>query len=206
MPSNLRYRLYREHKYLIFRLSEVERQIAKTDFRSNVEVNTLVQQLNDLKDLLEGHAEHEDTAIHPLLERKNSDVHTRIEAEHRQHEIQFKDFNQQLQDILAANNKDKRLSLVQDFYLAYRLFVSENLQHLHWEETVIMSELQKLYTDEELQKIDANTYSHMTPEEIIEMLDVLLPHMDANDKEFFLNDIKKAAPEKYAAISLAYHH
>jgi hypothetical protein len=78
--------------------------------------------------------------------------------------------------------------------------VGENLLHLHEEETKILPELQRLYTDEELRCVEEATYKMMTPEQLIEMLKVLFPHMNASDKEAFLEDIKFSQPEKFKEI------
>ena len=76
----------------------------------------------------------------------------------------------------------------------------ENLKHFYEEETILMAELHKFYTDEELKNIDRQTYQQMTPEHMIAMLKTLSPHMDASDKEFFLAIIKETEPEKFKAI------
>jgi hypothetical protein len=71
---------------------------------------------------------------------------------------------------------------------------------LHEEETIILPELQRLYSDQELKAVEAKTYAIMTPDELFEMLQVLFPHMNAYDKKAFLSDIKECQPEKYEII------
>jgi len=41
----------------------------------------------------------------------------------------------------------------------------------------------------------------MTPEQMMDMLRVLFPHMNASDKEAFLEDIKISQPEKFKEIA-----
>ncbi len=197
----MRYRLYREHKYISFMLSEFERLTAKTDFTDNQQVKHLQQQLSDLINLMLGHAEHENHAIHSLLKQKVSKCYEAIEAEHLTQEKQFEQFTATLVNILTMTSNEEKNFQGYQFYLAYRLFVSENLQHLHQEETIIMSELQRLYTDEELRRIDFKAYSHMTPEELLHMTTVLFPHMNSDDKQNFINDIRDAEPEKFKLIA-----
>jgi hypothetical protein len=79
--------------------------------------------------------------------------------------------------------------------------VGENLLHLHEEETKILPELQRLYTDEELRCVEDATYKIMTCEQMIDMLRILFPHMNALDKESFLEDIKLSQPEKFEKIA-----
>ncbi len=65
------------------------------------------------------------------------------------------------------------------------------------EEAFVMPALQKHYTDEELSQVEASTYHHMTSSQMVEMLMHLFPHIDINDKIFFLRDIQKSQPEKF---------
>lgn len=196
----MRYRFYREHKYLIFLLFELERLIAKADFNSNEQILNIKGHLNAYTTLLKAHAKHEENAIHALLKAKNSKVHENVEKNHKVHEKQGEALEQKLNHLLSTE-KEGKLSLGYDFYLAYRLFLIDNLQHFHDEETIILRELHRLYSDDELKTVERNTYSHMTPEEMIHMLEVLCPHMDSNDKAFFLNDIKEATPSKYKIVA-----
>lgn len=196
----MRYRFYREHKYVSYRLSEFERLVAKTDFIVLKQTLELKMQLNSLAALMNAHAEHEDKAIHELLRQKGSTIHQTIEADHRHHAEFYQQLERQLDNISTSLDLEEQLALGYQFYLSCRVFVSENLKHLHEEEKIIMIELQKLYTDDELRKIEFNTYGHMTPADMIHMLEVLSPHMNFHDLEFFLSEIKLAAPEKFAEV------
>lgn len=197
-----RYRFYRVHKFVSFELSELERLIARADFRKYSEVENVKQRLIALENMMSGHASYEDNAIHDLLRKKGSTVHEAIEEEHQHHHEQYNQFKNQLDAILAINSAEAQEQLWHEFYLNYRLFVSENLKHLHLEETVLMQELQRLCTDEELQSIQFATYSRMTPEHMAQMMAVVEPHINPNDKLFFLNEMKMAEPEKFRLSGL----
>ncbi len=194
----MRYRFYREHKYVSFMLTEYERLLAKTDFSSISAVNALKEPLRLLHALMNGHAAYENSAIHELLRQKSSTAHEAIEKDHEEHEQQFEAFTAGLENITNCADEQMRQSLGYLFYLSFRFFVAENLRHIHIEETVIMPALQKLYSDEELSTVEAKTYDHMTSEQMIQMMEHLFPHMDLNDKIFFLGDIKKTQPEKFS--------
>jgi hypothetical protein len=196
----MRYRFYREHKYVTYRLYEFERHIAQTDFNSHLQIVKLKDQLASLVELMQGHAAHEDQTLHELLKLKGSSLYKSIEADHFHHDKQFKTLAKNLDEILANENKPEQISLGYHFYLAYRLFVSENLRHLHQEETIIMPELQRHYSDDELRAVEFNTYGQMTPEELLDMVIILFPHFNADDRNNFLSDIKAAEPEKFAKV------
>ena len=89
-----------------------------------------------------------------------------------------------------------------DFYLSFREFEAKNLEHINEEERIIMPELQRLYTDEELrQGIDFKIYQSMTAEQMFHMLKVLFPQYNVDDKLAFLKDILDASQsEKFAVV------
>ena len=64
---------------------------------------------------------------------------------------------------------------------------------------MILPELQRLYTDEELRQVEARTYAEMTPEDMVGMMRVLFPHMNPSDRLAFLSDIQSLQPEKFSA-------
>jgi len=193
-------RFYREHKLVSAWLSDLERTIAKTDFTDNAEVSDIKKRLEDIFSLLKGHAEHEDKSIHQLLRDKGSTIQAEIESDHLDHASIFAHLENQLTTILDSKDINAQIDLGYQFYLDYRHFVGLNLIHLHHEETKIMPELQRLCTEEELREIEYKTYRIMTPEQIIDMIQVLFPYFNADDKGYFLEDIKNCVPEKFAII------
>lgn len=195
----MRYKFYREHKYVSFMLNELERLTAKTDFRVPSQTEKVVQEFNSLAAMLEGHAEYENSALHELLKKKNSSVHAEIEDDHKHQDEQLADLRNKLNAILESADEKEQVELGYQFYLAYRKFVGDNLVHLHEEETIILPELQRLYSDEELKAVEAHTYGIMTPEQMVSMMDHLFPQMNPNDREAFLTDIKDSEPEKFVA-------
>jgi len=195
--SKMRYRFYREHKYVSYAASELERLIAKTDFRDRTQVDTIKNELANIEALMAGHAAWEESSIHELLRKKQSSVHKHIEAEHKEHTEQFKKLQEMILDISGCSNQHEQLNKGYSFYIAYRSYAGNNLKHLHEEEVIIMPELQKLYSDEELRAIEFKTYAQMTPEQMVHMMEILFPHMNPNDREFFLTDIHDAEPAKF---------
>jgi hypothetical protein len=193
----MRYRFYREHKYVSYAVSELERLIAKTDFRNKAQVDIIKNELANIEALMTGHAEWEESSIHELLRKKQSSVHTSIEIEHKEHAAQFKELQTMIASISDCQNETEQFNKGYAFYIAYRHYAANNLKHLHEEETIIMPELQKLYSDEELRAVEFKTYAQMTPEQMIQMMEVLFPHMNPNDREFFLTDIHDAEPDKF---------
>lgn len=198
--KKLRYRFYREHKYLSFAVSELERTIAKVDFTSLGQVVELRQRFEGLMALMSGHAEHEDKAIHPLLKVKSPKVYETIEREHERHAKAIQNLKVALDKIdPAGEESDVVITQGYQFYLSFRKFVGINLEHLDHEETVIMPEIHKHYTDQELKElVEFKTYKIMTVDEMVNMLRILFPAMNLQDKEAFLRDIQESEPVKFS--------
>lgn len=193
----MRVKLYREHKYVSFVLNELERLIAKTDFTDDAAIVHIQSEWQHVKEMLEGHAYHEEHNFHTLLEKKGSTIHHEAHNDHEHQEETLK----HLQDLLdAIKTSHDPIEAGYQFYLTYRKFVGDNLLHLHEEETRLLPELQRLCTDEELRSIEHPTYDAMTSEEMVEMVQVLFPHMNFSDKCAFLTDIKLAEPQKFLQL------
>lgn len=196
----MRYRLYRVHKYVCYELSEFERLVAKTNFLDLKSCQILQEKLDSLIGLLTHHGAYEDEHIHELLRQKNSQIQLNIEQEHQTQEKDFNALKRQAENIMTLENQEERILQSHDFYLAYRLFYSEMLKHLYDEEKIILPELQRLCSDEELVALQAKTYAKMAPEHMLGMLDVVFPHMNLDDINFFINEMKAAEPEKFEIV------
>ncbi|WP_019215125.1 hemerythrin domain-containing protein [Legionella tunisiensis] len=198
-------RLYREHKYITLVMNELDHKIGKTDFRDSQQVQEIASDLNNLVNLLGFHAKHEDEKIHGLLKKHNSTAFQDVEADHQNHEAVFNALKVKLAAITEMHSDREKIEGGYHFYLSYRQFIGENLEHLHKEETLLMPELARLCSKEELESIDYPVYQAMTAEEIVGMLQTLFAVLNPDDKEYFISDIADAVPnkliEKWAAIA-----
>jgi hypothetical protein len=196
----MRYKFYREHKYVSFALNDFERKVAKANFREFEEIEALKIELESIIQMLKGHAHYENSKLHELLRKKSSAVYAHIEEDHEKYDQILDRLISKMGKVLTLKNPDERVKTGYQFYLEYRKFVGENLLHLHEEETVILPELQNLYTDDELRAVEFDTYRRMTSDEMVDMIKVLFPHMNPDDKEAFLKDIKDSEPKKFKEI------
>lgn len=195
----MRYKFYREHKYVSAAVNDVERLIAKTDFTVRSEVENVKLALDGLIQMLKGHAYYENETLHAMLKAKDSAVYHDVEADHIQYDQQLQDLETRLTRVIECSNPEEQVELGYQLYLFFRKFAGDNLLHLHEEETVILPELQRLYTDEELCKVEFKSYNMMSAQDLIHMMEVLFPHMNSHDHEVFLADIKACDPVKFAA-------
>ncbi|MBS3904403.1 MAG: hemerythrin domain-containing protein [Simkania sp.] len=198
----MRYQFYREHKYVSAALNDLERLIARTDFCDLSALEGVKRAFESLAEMLKGHAQYENDRLHVLLKQKNSSstVYAHIEEDHSVQDRQLTEIEKSIQGIFLEPESANKMERGYHLYLMYRKFVADNLAHLHEEETVILPELQRLYTDSELQQVEAHAYEEMAPEEIIHMLEILFPHMNVHDRRAFLMDIRSLVPGKFKAV------
>lgn len=196
----MRYQFYREHKYVSSALNDLERLIAKTDFCDAQSVEEVEREFEGLSGMLKGHAQYENERLHTLLKDKNIPAYEHAEEDHALQDQQLQEIEEILRGISLLSSDEKKIEEGYRLYLTYRKFVADNLEHLHEEETKILPELQRLYSDAELQQVEAQTYRAMTSEEIIDMIKVLFPHMNKHDKQAFLSDIRSLEPQKFEVV------
>jgi hypothetical protein len=196
----MRYQFYREHKYVSAALNDVERKIARTDFMNPIEIQEAYYAFQGLSEMLKAHAHYENEKLHSLLEKKHSHVHKHAEQDHAHQDEQLEEIVQLFEQVKQAGSEEEKVALGYQLYLTYRKFVADNLHHLHEEETLILPELQRLYSDAELKQVEAVTYRMMTPDQLVEMLQVLFPHMNPSDQKAFLTDIQDAQPNHFAEV------
>lgn len=196
----MRYRFYRVHKYVCFELAEFDRAAARADFSDPTSCLALKEKLINLTHLLKHHGEYEDAHIHDLLRQKNSSLQLALEKEHQEHEQVFNELIHQLENVMTVRDYSEKILMGNEFYLSYRLFYSEMLRHLYDEEKNLLPELQALYSDDQLAKLQAKTYQKMTPEQMLGMLNVLFPHANPEDMRFFANEMKTAEPDRFKIV------
>lgn len=194
----VRYKFYREHKYVCAAINDVERLIAKTDFTSAAQTAKVKEALGALVPMLQGHADYEKSRLHRLLRERGSDIYRHAEEDHCAFDQALDDLNNRLARVLESTVLEEQVELGNQLYLWFRKFAGDNLLHLHEEETVILPELQKLYTDEELRKVEFESYTVMTPEDLVHMMEILFPHMNPDDRMAFLADIKACDENKFS--------
>jgi hemerythrin-like domain-containing protein len=197
-----RFRFYREHKYVIDMFIDFQQLAARCDFRDQVQVDKVITEFDKIVVLIECHAEHEDKAILELLKSKGSTVYESNEADHRKQHFLLLRMIEDLKILSNLTDNTKRIAKGYQFYLDYLEYFGDSLKHMHAEETVIMPELHRLCTDDELMELGRKTYDIMTPIEILHMIRALFQHFNADDIDKFLSELNFLEPDKLAKVWL----
>ncbi len=199
--KKLRYNFYSHvHKYVRFEMFEFSKRIAIIDFRDKSQALDAKNQLESFKMLIQGHAAHEDNTVHQLFRDVNSSICDTVELAHKQHNLEFDRLGSLISEILNSDSDDDRHLTGYKFYLLVNKFVADSLNHLDEEEKILMQELQRLYTDDEIRALTFKTYNHMKPDQMLHMIRTIFPHINSYEREVFIQDIHESYPDKLNVI------
>ncbi len=153
------------HKALRHFMADTLVQIGAMDTDDRADLQQGLDQLRSLLALLRGHVQHENGFVHPAIEARHPGGSGRIAGEHEEHLASI-DALQCEADALASARTEQRAPLALRLYRHLALFIAENLQHMHIEETVHNPLLWANYSDAELLGMHAEIMAHVPPQEM----------------------------------------
>ena len=181
------------HKALRLCLTDTLVKVGQTDAADPAHMRDTLAQVRALLAGMRKHLQHENDFVHPALERARPGTSAQIVAEHQMHQ----DAIDELQDLVAVAESadgEARATATSRLYRALALFVAENLQHMHYEETEHNAVLWAHYTDAELLELHAALVASIPPEEMTQTLYWMLPSLAAHERLAMLADMRQHAP------------
>jgi iron-sulfur cluster repair protein YtfE (RIC family) len=192
--------IYRDiHKGIRAELFGVTTAAGSVDPHDDEAIAALLQRFRALVGLLDGHADHEDRYLAPLIQRQSGVLAAAISQDHGALEGQLHQLASTLENI--SSSKSERRRATHRFYLGVASFTSAYLEHQSVEELEVMPALATGYTVEDLLRVNAEILAEIPPETMTASLSLLLPAMNVDDRIEMLAGIKATAPPQgYAAI------
>ena len=179
--------LFACHKFLEELGGQILICLAKIDFRNTPEIEILRNQLEDYVTTLTNHARWEEEFIFNKFFTKDEVLS--LFGEHSELERSGGKIIEALK-VLLKLPPQSRLYKGKLFYLEFRKFYATNLIHFYEEETTFLSLLQERATDDEVRATDKPIYQDMSDNDIVEMLQRLLPPTNISEKKNILDDLK----------------
>ncbi len=146
------------------------------------------------------HAEHEDGAIQPVLERELPGLATRVALDH----VALEDTMLELvalADAAVAAPDDQRRFAFHRLYLELAAFTSAYLRHQDVEERLIMPAVEAAVGVDAVVGIHVQIISAIPPHEMGAAVAIMLPAMNVDDRTELLGGIKATAPaEAFAGM------
>jgi hypothetical protein len=198
-----RYDIYQQiHKGLRSFMTHVLEQLGRMDVWDECETVEALAQLRALLGLCRSHLDKENEFLHVAMEARRPGSSAKIALEHAHHEHAIESLAAAAREVEHAAGAARAAAALR-LYRALALFVAENFEHMHAEETVNNAVLWEDYDDAELAGIERAIVASVGPEEAMLVGRWMLPAMTAGDRAAQLRAMRQAAPAAAVAGVLA---
>lgn len=181
------------HKALRAVMADTLGALGRTDPADEAEVHDSCDRVVELMEMFERHLDHENRFIHPALQARCPGVCDAVAAEHDDHLRHTRHLSEAAR-AMASVPASQRDGALHALYLALALFVAENLQHMHTEETRHNAALWATYNDFELLALHDELVASIPPQEMMQIARWMLPAMNAMERCLMVNDMQTKAP------------
>lgn len=181
------------HKALRAFMADTLLTVGRTDPTDDAELSRTVAQVDGLMALCANHVAHENTFVHPALEARCPGVCSRVAQEHVDHLHHIQHLRDAAQ-ALPSREADDREAGLHALYLALALFLADNLQHMHTEETAHNAALWAAYTDAELVEVHNALVATIPPAEMMPVMRWMLPNLNAPERLAVMQEMRTGAP------------
>jgi len=152
------------HKALRSFMTDTLGRIGRIDVFDRADRDAALAQLDELLGLCLSHLRHENEFVHTAIEARQPAGSQRIAGEHDEHVETIAALQAEADALRGAGAGDaERLAL--RLYRHLALFVAENFQHMHIEETVHNALLWQHYGDAELGALHGRLLASIAPQE-----------------------------------------
>lgn len=174
------------HKSLRRLLFNFSMKLACSDFSDTLTCQQLNQELHALFVLLQSHAEHEKMHFHPLIAKKLNA--TTLDTEHNQQDTIILELCHLSTAMTQTQNTTTRIEKSEFLYQQFNLFISDYLQHMAHEET-LMPALLANHSEEELMVPLHHLFASLTQQEIQDSITYMLPAINPIERQHLLNSL-----------------
>jgi hypothetical protein len=157
------------HKALRQFMAETLVQVGSMDPTDEEDLRATLDRLSDLLSLMRSHVRHENGWMHPAIEARYQGGACRIAGEHDEHIASIEALQGEAAALTVAPAA-ARPAMALRLYRHLSLFVAENLQHMHVEETVHNRLLWSAYSDAELMDVHDALLADVSPTEMATVL------------------------------------
>lgn len=181
------------HKALRAFMADTLLTVGRTDPTDDAELARTVAQVSELMDLCASHVAHENNFAHPALEARCPGISSTVAQEHEGHLHHITHLGDAAR-ALPGLDADEREAGLHALYLALALFVADNLQHMHKEETVHNAALWAAYTDAELIEMHDALIATIPQAEMMLVMRWMLPNLNAPERLGVMQEMRAGAP------------
>jgi len=181
------------HKGLRAMMSQALTGVGRADWDDAAESAQTLAEVRSLLDFCAGHLRHENEFIHPAMEARRPGSAGRVAEDHVGHLSAIAALREQAV-VLESAAGAARASAAEALYHGLSLFVAENYEHMHHEETHNNAVLWDAYSDAEIHAIHQALVGSLPPDEVMLSMRWMLPHASAAERAQVLGEIRGNAP------------
>jgi hypothetical protein len=182
------------HKALRALMADALLALGRMDCEDDLEVAQSTERVMQLLDFCGAHLKHENDFVHAAMEARAPGASERIAHEHDEHLRHITRLADIVGALRAAPLAADRAPIAQQLYGELSLFIAENFQHMHVEETAHNAVLWARYTDAELVAIHDALVASIPPEDMMATMRWLVPFMNPQQRLGMLGDVRAKAP------------
>jgi len=181
------------HKALRHFMTDTLMRVGRIDVADRADRDGALGQLDALLGLCLAHLQHENEFVHAAIEARQPAGSQRIAGEHVEHAESIAALNEEAAALRDASGVDaERLAL--RLYRHLALFVAENFQHMHIEETVHNDLLWQHYSDAELGALHGRIMASISPQEHLLVARWMLPASTPAERAMVVGAAKAQMP------------
>jgi hypothetical protein len=208
MNPNERFNIYTLiHKGLRACMADAMLTVGRMDPNDAEDVELAVDTVRGVLTFARSHLQHEEDWIHPALEavRARSSEATRLD--HLEHREAFVRLEASLRTLEGSVGQARAVAALR-LYRQLALFVADNFQHMHVEETDNHATFVESYTDEAVMALSDRLVASLTPAEKAAAMRWMLPFANAAERAGVLANVRNTAPRPAfeALLELARTH
>jgi hypothetical protein len=181
------------HKALRALMADTLVAVGRMDTADELELAQTTQRTVELLDFCRSHLAHENEFVHTAIEARAPGASAMIAHEHGEHEVHIAELGRAVESLRACAASERRAAAL-DLYRTLALFIAENFQHMHVEETAHNAVLWARYTDAELIAIHDDLLASIPPQEMMFAVRWLVPFMNPAERAGLLSDMRAKAP------------
>lgn len=181
------------HKALRLFMTDTLQRVGRMDVADAEDSARVLAQLESLLNLCVDHVHNENRFVHAAIEARQPGGAHRTADDHVEHLESIEALRLEGRALAAASPAD-RPALALRLYRHLALFVAENLQHMHFEETHNNAALWAAYTDAELLEIHHGIIASLPLDEMLLVARWMIPASAPAERAAIVGGMQAGAP------------
>jgi len=190
------------HKALRALMADTLVAVGRVDPGDTEDLTTTGERVMQLLDFCVAHLGHETTFVHTAIEARAPGASALIGHEHDEHLQHINSLKGAVATLWSVAATPDAAPAALDLYRKLALFVADNLQHMHTEETAHNAVLWARYTDAELLALHDALVASIPPADMMFTLRWMAPALNPAERTALLSDMQAHAPAPAFAAAL----